>query len=136
MKLISKEYLIMFLGYFGILFIVLGILITPSQDDLRDAELRTEHYAGGEFRITEDNEITEYGKALGDYNKLKRREVVAEHFVPIGLGMVILTIPFAIMRFSKRAIEAPQPPYPYPYPRVQKPEKFIVGIKEDHEERI
>jgi len=128
MKLSIKYDIIMIMGYIGILFMVLGIVITPSQEELKDAELRVEFYAKQSFDKTEEGKKTNYGKALEDYDKLKRQEVVANHFVPVGLGMVLLTIPFAILRYSRQYIRPPPPTYPYeyPYPRVRKPEDFLV----------
>ncbi|WP_455392862.1 hypothetical protein [[Eubacterium] cellulosolvens] len=133
-----KNVIIMGMGYFGILLIVLGIIVTPSQEELKDAELRTEYYAGGDFDKIEGDKMTSYGNALLDYDRLKRQEVVANHLVPIGLGMVLLTIPYAILRYSRQDFKIPQSTYqyPYPYPRVHKPEDFIVDVEKEPDERI
>ena len=133
----KKNITIMAMGYIGILIIVLGIVVTPSQSEMRDAELKTEYYGsggGGSFYSGYDG-YNNYQKALDDYDRLKRQQVVADHFVPIGLAMVLLTIPFAIFRYLNQDVKIPQFPDSYPDPRLRKPKDFLLPEEIEVEER-
>jgi hypothetical protein len=131
------------MGYVGILTIVLGIVITPSQAEIKELEMKMEYYknrGAEDFELyEEDSEITEYGKAFDSYDRIKRQEVVAEHLVPIGLGLILLTISFAILRIRDPNFYSPYypntnpPPYPYQTESVRK--KIYTSDTKDYEER-
>ena len=126
------------MGYVGILFIVGGFLITPSQSDIIEAERDIDYYRS-HYDLGSDYEREQkYEDAKSNYDSLKRQENLADHFVPIGLGMILLTIPYAILAKRKEEFVPPPPPptyEQYPYPRVRKPEDFLVNTERDVQER-
>ena len=134
----KKNITIMVMGYIGILFMVIGFLITPSQGDMKEAEMKFESFRQNNlwnYDLNNEN----YETVKSDYDNIKRQENLAEHFVPIGLGMVLLTIPYAILATKRQEFKPPPPPtieqYPYPHPRVRKPEDFLANPGRDVEER-
>lgn len=135
-KLDKKNMIIMTMGYLGILIIVLGFIFSPSPGDLKDAENRMNYYFSNDY-FGFDRNLDEYNEAWSDYDRLKRQEVVSSHLVPIGLALVALTIPFAILRFTGQGFKAPPspPPFPMPEQRVRKPEDFLINSETGYQER-
>jgi hypothetical protein len=129
-----KNIIIMAMGYIGILIIVLGFILSPSPGDLKDAEIRMEYFTR-EGYLRYEEEVDYYELARLDYDRIKRQEVIASHLVPIGLALVFLTIPFAILRYTRQDFRPPQPPYEIPNQRVQKPENFLINKSTAYQER-
>ena len=130
-----KNTLILTMGYIGILLIVIGMIIIPSQGELRDAELRTERYFEWTYDEYNDEE-SDYRVALDEYDNLKWRELMSIQLGYLGLAFILFTITIAILRFRKPRGQIPPPrTYPEQYPLPLEPKDILVTGKRDFEVR-
>ncbi len=124
----QKDIVILVICYVGILLIIIGIAIIPSQKDLKLSEMKVEN--GPEFDEKTENG---YDETLNDYDRLKWQEELSDKLSFLGLAFIFSSITLAILRFDrqKQSFQPTMSQGPSHETRVRKPEDFLVNVPSD-----